>query len=169
MRTHSSSALAAYVLVAAALPLSSHAEEAHRELGAHVHGHGTLNIAIEDKRVSMELEVPGMDIVGFEHAPSTDEQKAAVEKAKARLGEALNLFGLTKDAGCAIAEANVELEAEHQDHEDGHGHDHGAHEKEEAGGHSHFHANYTLDCTNPAALTAITFDYFKLFAGAREL
>ena len=55
----------------------------------HVHGHGTLNIAIEDKRVSMELEVPGMDIVGFEHAPSTDDQKAAVEKAKARLEKPL--------------------------------------------------------------------------------
>ena len=58
-----------FALVAISLLMTSaRAEEDHRELGPHVHGHGTLNIAIEDKRVSMELEVPGMDIVGFEHA-----------------------------------------------------------------------------------------------------
>ena len=76
------------------LTTAAFAEEEHRELGPHVHGHGTLNIAIEDKRVSMELEVPGMDIVGFEHAPSTDDQKAAVDKAKARLEKPLGVFSL---------------------------------------------------------------------------
>ena len=53
------------------------AQAQHRELGPHQHGHGTLNIAIEGERVSMELDVPGADIVGFEHAASTADQKAA--------------------------------------------------------------------------------------------
>jgi hypothetical protein len=90
-------ALAAMAL----LPASVRAEEAHREMGPHEHGHGTLNIAIEDKRVSMELEVPGMDIVGFEYAPSTNEQKAAVEKAKAELARPLAVFGLPAAADAA--------------------------------------------------------------------
>ncbi len=58
---------------------SASAQEEHRQLGAHVHGHGHLNIAIEGKTVSMELEVPGADVVGFEHEPSTPDQKAALE------------------------------------------------------------------------------------------
>jgi hypothetical protein len=159
------------------------AEDRHRELGAHVHGHGTLNIAIEDKRVALELEVAGMDVVGFEHAASTPEQKAAVDKAKGQLEKPLDVFALPAEAGCNAAEAKVviETEAAHGDHDhkdghdhdakgsddhDGHDHDHG--DKAE-GGHSHFHATYALDCTSPAELTTITFNYFKLFPGAKEL
>jgi hypothetical protein len=153
------------------------AEDQHRELGAHVHGHGTLNIAIEDKRVALELEVAGMDVVGFEHAASTPEQKAAVDKAKGLLEKPLDVFALPAAAGCSAAEAKVVIETEaHGDHDhdkgdakddqDGHDHDHG---NKAEGGHSQFHATYDLDCTSPAELTTITFNYFKLFPGAKEL
>ena len=81
---------AAFILASPAL-----AEEAqHRQLGPHVHGQGTLDIAIEGKKIEMELVAPGMDIVGFEHVASTDEQKAAVEKAKAKLTDVLSVFKL---------------------------------------------------------------------------
>ena len=171
MRKHLVTALGLVAMSMLAIP--ARAEEGHRELGPHVHGHGTLNIAIEDKRVSMELEVPGMDIVGFEHAPSTDDQKAAVEKAKARLEKPLGVFSLPAAAGCTVAEAKVAIEAEHGDHDDDehkheekgdHDHDH-----EAAGGHNQFEASYALDCANPSELTTITFDYFALFAGAHDL
>ncbi len=165
-----------FALVTISLMMASaRAEEEHRELGPHVHGHGTLNIAIEDKRVSMELEVPGMDIVGFEHAPSTDDQKAAVEKAKGQLAKPLGLFSLPAAAGCTVAEANVSIEAEHH-HDGDDDHDHDAEKKDAAKdedhdhmGHNQFRASYALDCTAPAALTTIAFDYFTLFAGAHDL
>lgn len=175
-------AIAAAVLAVTA-PVAVKAEEGHRELGAHVHGHGTLNLAIEDNRVSMELEAPGMDIVGFEHAATSDDQKAAVDKAKALLGKPLGVFALPAAAGCTLASSDVAIEAEHHndgdaddhdhdakegaadhDHDDHDGHDHDAH-----AGHNQFHATYAFDCTNPGELTAITFDYFKHFAGAQGL
>ena len=81
MRTIRTACLLAAGMACAALPASA---EEHRQLGAHVHGHGRLNIAIEGNTISMELEVPGMDIVGFEHEPSTPEQKAAVAQAQKR-------------------------------------------------------------------------------------
>ena len=34
---------------------SSAAEEPHRQLGAHEHGRGTLNIAVEGNKMTMEL------------------------------------------------------------------------------------------------------------------
>jgi hypothetical protein len=156
------------------LTTAAGAEEEHRELGAHVHGHGTLNMAIEDKRVSMELEVPGMDIVGFEHAASTDEQKVAVDKAKARLERPLGVFSLPAAAGCTVAEAKVAVEAEHHHDDDddkdaGHADAKDEHGHDEHAGHNQFHATYALDCANPAELTTITFDYFTLFAGAHDL
>ena len=73
----------------------------HRELGPHQHGHGTLNIAIEGGRVSMELDVPGADIVGFEHAPSTKAQRTAVDKAKAQLAAPLSCLCCQRAPGAA--------------------------------------------------------------------
>lgn len=158
------------------------ASEEHRELGAHEHGHGTLNMAIEAGKVSMELEVPGADIVGFEHEASTDEQKAAIEKAKATLSDALTVFKLPSDAGCKLTNAKVALEAEehhdgakheeHVDHKDEAKHEDHAEHKDEAGEeehHAEFHAEYALECSSPEKLTSIDFHYFELFPGAQEL
>jgi hypothetical protein len=160
------------------LPATLHAEEGHRELGAHVHGHGTLNIAVEDKKISMELEVPGMDVVGFEHAPSTDDQKAKVEEAKEILQRVLDVFALPAAAGCSVTSADVAVEAEHH-HDDGDDHDHDA-KDEKAGDHDHdehegheghnqFHATYELACTSPSELSTLAFGYFKHFEGAQGL
>jgi len=188
MRIHIATAFAALAVFSLA-PDAARSEEEHRELGPHVHGHGTLNIAVEDKRVSMELEVPGMDIVGFEHAATSDDQKAVLEKAKAELAKPLALFKLPASAGCSVHEANVAIEAEHsRGHEHGGGQDepanaedddhdndehadeeHGDDDHDEHAGHNEFHVTYALDCTEPTNLTSITFDYFKSFAGARDL
>ncbi len=150
--------------------LSASAQE-HRQLGAHVHGHGRLNIAIEGKTVSMELEVPGADIVGFEHEPSTPDQKAALEKAKAKLADGLSIFTPVSSAGCALKSAKVATEAEHEDeHEDeAHAGADGHHEEEAGHHHSEFHVEYSLECSSPSRLTAMTFDYFKAFPGAQVL
>ncbi|MGC2396164.1 MAG: DUF2796 domain-containing protein, partial [Rhodomicrobium sp.] len=92
----------------------SAAGEEHRQLGAHVHGHGRLNIAIEDKTVSIELEAPGADIVGFEHEAATRAQSAAIEKAKATLAAGLSLFTPAAAAGCTQNASKVSIEAEHE-------------------------------------------------------
>jgi hypothetical protein len=162
---------------AATLSIPAVAQEAHRELGPHVHGHGTLNIAIENKRVSMELEVPGMDIVGFEHEAESKEQKAAVSRATAQLRKALSVFKLPSAAGCKVAEADVKIhKEEHEDHDehaeakaDGEQTAKKEHEHEEHGGHNEFHVAYALDCSEPSRITSIQFDYFKLFKGANGL
>jgi hypothetical protein len=166
------------VVAATAVAASAHDHDEHRQMGAHVHGHGTLNIAIDDKQVALELQTPGMDIVGFEHAAKTDAQKAAVDKAKAELAKALELFKLPQAAGCSVKEAKVALEGgegtahDHHDH-DAHDHDHDKsadkHDHDEHGGHSQFNATYTLSCETPQELASITFGFFDRFAGAQSL
>lgn len=119
-----------------------HAEEEHRQLGAHIHGHGTLNIAIEGGKVAMELVAPGMDIVGFEHEASTDEQKALVKKAIDTLEkDALTLFTVSEAAKCSVVKAKAELEgAEEHDEPEGHkGHDHDHDHDKEAKKDDHDH------------------------------
>lgn len=160
---------------------ASHAQQ--RQTGAHEHGRGTLNIALEGSRLSMELEAPGADIVGFEHKAKTQKQKAAVEKAEEQLEAADALFQLPAAAGCVLEASRVALES--GDHDHGHGdgdHDHGDKERGATGGakrdakgeqaddaHSSFRAEYAFECKAPASLTNIAFGYFKVFAGAQKL
>lgn len=158
-----------------------------RQAGAHEHGRGTLNIAIEGSRLSMELEAPGADIVGFEHKAKTKKQKAAIEKAEEQLEAAEALFQLPAAAGCVLEASKVALESEDHDHNHDHGakhhggKDHGSKEGTKGDGkggkkeghsddpHSSFRAEYAFECKAPAGLTTIGFGYFKVFAGAQKL
>ena len=122
----------------------------------------------------MELEAPGADIMGFEHAAESAEDRAAVERAEAVLMEPLALFVLPEAAGCAVESAAVEIEGEGEPEESsGEGHeehaeaDHDAHEGE--AGHSEFHAAYALTCADAEQIDAIDFAYFETFAGAEEV
>ena len=167
-----------------------------RELDAHLHGHGTLNIAFEGKSVAMELEAPGADIVGFEHPAETAEDRSLIDAAIAQLAKPLELFVIPAAAGCTVTAANVELMGE-DDHEEGHEgehddknehvegqededehaedhkdeDDHKDEHADEAGeeGHNEFHAEYALTCADPTAIDAIEFAYFERFPNAAEL
>ncbi|MCB1509334.1 MAG: DUF2796 domain-containing protein [Hyphomicrobiaceae bacterium] len=125
--------------------------QGRHEHGPHVHGHGTLNIAIEGSKVSMSLEVPGADIVGFEHKPKTDKQKAALVAAKAALAAPLSLFVPPAEAGCKLVASEVKFEVEGGD------------------GHASFHATYALSCGSVDKLSTLEFAYFGKFAKANEV
>jgi hypothetical protein len=167
--------LAAGVCLAAAG--AGYAQE--RQLGAHEHGRGTLDIALEGSRLSMELEAPGADIVGFEHAANTEKQKAALAAAEKQLAAAGTLFQLPPAAGCVLKEAKVAVEAE-GDHDHDHAaddhaasdpvdKDHDATAAHDEHEHSAFRAEYAFDCKAPGSITSIGFGYFKAFAGAQRL
>lgn len=162
----------------ALLPTVANAQE-YRDLGAHEHGVGELNIAIEGGRISMELQAPGADIVGFEHAASAAADREAVDAALAVLERPLELFVMPEAAGCTLAEAHAALEADEHAHEEDHDHEEHAEEFHEAhdadhddhaeGGHTEFHAEYALDCASPSDLSQIGFAYFDMFPNAREI
>jgi hypothetical protein len=150
----------AFSLIALVAAMPATAEES-RQLDAHEHGVGTLNIAIEGTNVAMEFHAPGADL-------------AAIDAAVAILGAPLELFVLPDAASCSVVDAQAELEGEdeHDDHaEDDHNdagdEDHEDHADE--AGHTEFHAEYILTCDSPDALTGITFAYFEAFPNAQEV
>ena len=191
MKTHH---LVAGVILSAT---SSLAEET-KQLDAHEHGVGQLNIAFSANKIAMELHAPGSDIVGFEYGAKTDADHAAIDTAIETLSDPLQLFVFPKVASCTVIETKAKLESEDADHgpddhdeedhdEEGHGdhdeedhddHDeegHGDHDEEdhddhdEEPGHTEFHAEYLLECGNLSAISAITFSYFEIFPNALEL
>jgi len=160
-----------------------------RQLDAHEHGVGQLDIAFDGQQIAMELHAPGADIVGFEYEATSAADRAAVDTAVATLARPLDLFVLPPRAACSVVQASAELEGEddhgeeHNDHdkdheehsEDDHKHDHDHdHAQNEEGhadeaGHTEFHAEYLLTCADTEAVSEITFAYFEMFPNALEL
>ncbi|MDH3579624.1 MAG: DUF2796 domain-containing protein [Hyphomicrobiales bacterium] len=162
--------LACASVILFAFVLGPAAAEPKRQLDAHDHGHGTLNIAIEGKRIRMELEVPGADIVGFEHAAKSVGDKAKVKAAEKTLSSPLSLFVLPDAAGCKVKSSDISVLGEEHDVHAAHDHRsdrHNQHADEKS--HSEFHGEWTLTCANIDAITTMKFPYFTVFPGAEEL
>ena len=167
-------------LIATAITATPVIAEETRQLDAHEHGVGQLDIAIEGQQIAMELHAPGADIVGFEYAAESAKDLAAVDAAVAKLSAPLALFVLPEAAGCRIVEASAGLESdeEHEEHgdehaddeHDEHGHDDDGHDDHaDEAGHTEFHAEYLLNCAEPSVITGIDFAYFGSFPNALEV
>lgn len=138
------------------------ADEGRRQLGSHVHGQGSLDIAIEDNKISLDLMAPGMDVAGFEHEAKSNADTAAVEKALTALGQGTLMFKFPSQAECRVDKADAKREDEH----DG---DKGHKDGDDKAEHAQFHAEYQLTCAAPQALNAIEANYFKVFPAAQLL
>ncbi|MFK8332742.1 DUF2796 domain-containing protein [Pseudomonas sp. BJa5] len=157
----------------ALLPLAiAHAHEdhdhdhdhAHGSLAAHEHGAARVNAVLDGKALELELDSPAMNLVGFEHAASSDADKARVAAVRAQLEKPLALFALPKAANCS--ETDQELQSPLfgdqpavDDDADEAGHDH-----------SDIHAHYRLQCENPEQLKALDLGpLFKAFPATRKI
>ena len=115
-------------------------EGGHREHGAHEHGRGTLEVAVEGEELVVELRMPAVNVVGFEHPPGTDAEREAVRQALARFSDPAAV--LVPPPGAECEPERVEAGFPGMDHGDHHGHhedeEHG-HERNghERGGHAH--------------------------------
>lgn len=148
MKTLASTGLAA-VFAFALTPATLAAEP-------HVHGVGTLQLVMEGNRLTIELRLPAMDVVGFEHAPREAKHREAVKKAVALLKDLRQVLEPPAAAECVLATAEVEselLEAK--------GDDHGGHHHADGEVHADFEASYHFDCRRPEALKQIKVTVFQ--------
>jgi hypothetical protein len=74
---------------------------------AHEHGVARLDVAVESGRLTLDLDTPLDNLLGFEHAPRTDAERERVASALVRLRDAGTLFRIDPAAGCTPA--RVEL------------------------------------------------------------
>ncbi|MES9971042.1 MAG: DUF2796 domain-containing protein [Candidatus Thiodiazotropha sp.] len=139
-------------------------EHEHRQHEAHVHGIAALNLALEGEEVHLELDSPAANMVGFEHAPSSEADHGALDKAMAALKNGDQLFRFNKEAGCRMEKAMVTsalLKEEDHDHDGKHADDHDTH--------SDIEAVYHFECDQPARLTRLTVELFEAFPATEKL
>lgn len=123
----------------------------HGSLGAHVHGVARLDVALDGRTLELELDTPAMNIVGFEHAATSDADKATLAQARETLLKPHGLFSLPEAAGCTASKQTLESPLfgdKLDDHDDG---DADEHEHE----HSEIHGHYQFTCTTPAVLNKL--------------
>jgi hypothetical protein len=159
----------------ALLPLTvAHAvdehDHEHGSLSAHEHGVGRLNAALDGQTLELELESPAMNLVGFEHAATTDADKAKVAAVRAQLEKPLVLFNLPKAAGCVVATQELEspLFGDKPDADDDHDED--AKDGEHHHDHSEIHAHYQFSCSAPGALKTLDLaNIFNTFPATQKI
>ena len=160
------------ILVTCSLGASAAAQSTH------VHGQGQVGMAIDQNLISMTLESPGADIVGFEHEARTAEEKTAVTEALKQLSDPMFVIQLPANASCKVVQASSEVTSEngdegHADHEEHTDHDehedHEDHADHENEAHGSFIAEYQLECATIAAIDSIKFVYFDHFRNAQSL
>jgi len=147
-------------LVFGHLSFAAFAQQGHRQLGSHQHGHGQFNVVMEGRKVVMELNIPGRDVTGFEHKPSTPAQMSVLKKVTVRLKSGLTLFVPPAAAQCKLVAANVETSKE-EHHDDA--------DDDKDGGHMEFHVQYRLECSAPQKFDRIRFDFFKAYPSTQAL
>lgn len=94
------------VTLAAAFALLAQLPAAHAAK-AHVHGVARLDIAVEANKLSLHLDSPLDNLLGFERAPRSDAERKQVDVAVAKLKDATAMFRIDPAAQCKPA--SVEL------------------------------------------------------------
>ncbi len=132
----------------------------HRDHGAHEHGVADLAFAADGQKLVVEFLSPAANIVGFEHAPRTDEQKQALETATTLLKQADVQLTIDERAKCTLSDVTVTPPAF-----DDHGHDHDA----DHDSHADFSAAFTYECQAIDQLQSITVNLFESFPAIEKI
>ena len=159
---------------------------AHQSHKAHEHGVVYLNIAVEGKKLSIELISPAANIVGFEHHPRTVAQKEALKEARLKLMDGQTIFQLPLGVSGRLIESAVKTDIDdhsgqvatsgdvHKTHDvhasaeaarkDNHRKNEHVHET-----HSDFTAEYHFICEKPERLSYLDVMLFSIFPAIEKI
>jgi hypothetical protein len=119
--------------------------EEFQQRGVHEHGKVTINAAVDGKDLVIELDSPAVNVVGFEHEPRTDAERAAVRDASDLLKSGRGLFGTPPQALCTFRTTDLKAPRWEPSHSEP-----GKHDEQEH--HADYEARFTYRCEAPEHL-----------------
>ncbi len=123
-----------------------------RESGAHEHGAAEMTIAWTGSELAIELLSPAYNVLGFEYAPSSEDELALADESVAAL-EAGAFLQFSASANCELTSADVHADFLTEEHDEDEAHE--DHEDEEAGTHSDIDVEYSITCEQPDRLSEL--------------
>jgi hypothetical protein len=121
---------------------------------AHVHGVAKLGVAVQGATVTLALESPLDSLIGFEHAPRSAAERAAVAALRATMQAPRELFKFNTEAACSLVKAEAEsaLFAAAP-----------AASASASSEHADLDASFEYACAQPAKLATLDVDLFKVY------
>ena len=121
-------------------------DDAH--LDAHVHGLVEMTLVAEAAHIEVHITSPLMNLVGFEYAPRTESEKAAIQAMAAHF-DSPHKWLQFNGSQCELSNHDINHgKDEHDGHDHHHGHEHGAE-------HAELEATYRFKC-DTADLNSVT-------------
>ena len=74
---------------------------------AHVHGIAKLDVAVESTKITLQLESPLDNLLGFERAPRTDAERQQADALVTRLKAAAAMFRIDPAAQCTLGKVDL--------------------------------------------------------------
>jgi hypothetical protein len=125
--------------------------------GPHVHGVATLTVAVDGNTLTLDLESPLDNLLGFEHLPRTEKEKGAVRDMAQRLNRTQSLFVPTPAAHCKPASVKLQSPVLEQ-------------ERPAAGdGHADLDGEFVFRCERPEDLRDVEVQLFDGFPNMRQI
>lgn len=146
--------LVSALLVSTLLAGPTLAEPLQAEQRPHVHGQASLDLVAEGNVLRLELELPAIDVLGFEHGPRDQVERQALAQAVERIMNAEQMLVINPEAGCRLRNAKLDSSLLRQ------GPDTAATGQD---GHADFEASYSFDCSQMAALRTLDVRLFQYF------
>lgn len=145
---------------------------AHHALAAekHVHGHGVLLVAQEAQHWQLQFTLPAADLLGFEHAPTTDDEIKHVKAVKDKVAQVANVFAFSP--ACQVLEQDIDFPGGHHEEHDEADHDeesHEDHDEHEAGHHHHEDIKLTYSVQCDSDVNALQVNLFDLTPSLHEI
>lgn len=119
---------------------------------AQEHGIAHLQVAVAGQAVRADFDLPGMDLLGFEHAPASAAEEAALLAVGTKMRDAAVVLVFTPAAQCSAEKVDFR-----------------AAEPEPGSVHREFVASYSFRCAQPAELRGFKTGIFLLFPTLSQL
>jgi hypothetical protein len=131
------------------------------ELGAHVHGVATLQIAVDDKTMTLDFSSPLDNLLGFEHVPRDAKQRASVRNMADSLNKADQIFIPTAEAKCTLQSVKLDSLVLNKKGNTQY--------QEEAGGHADLDGEFVFACKQAGKLHDLEVKLFDAFPNLHQL
>jgi hypothetical protein len=142
-------------IIAALLALGiSPAQAQHSH--AHQHGVAKLNVSVDAPRLTVDLESPMENLVGFERAPRNDRERESLRAMEKQLADTAKLFVPNAEAACRPEPAKISAPAFDTP-------------KGKGAAHADIEVSYTFRCDNIAALRELDVKFFDAFKRLRRI
>lgn len=123
----------------------------------HEHGVVRLQLALDGPVLSVALQTPLDNLLGFERAPRTAAERQAAQELLARLGQGQGVLQPDPAAGCSLQQASVQSEVLKPG------------SPSAARGHADLQAQLTWRCSQPGLLASATVELFDGYRRVRQI